>query len=135
MSSQDSSIEPYQELLRLLKYGAAVWNAWRADHHGAPVILDEENLNGMILTGIDLSRASLRGASMHATNLMNADLRGADLTGANLAEADLIMAKLDGAILTGANFREADLLGASLDQAVYGAADLEGALHVPHLGG
>jgi len=108
------------------------WNAWRADHLGTHVILDGENLNGMILTGIDFSRASLRGASMHATNLMNADLRGADLTGANLAEADLIMAKLDGAILTGANLREADLLGANLAHAIYGAADLEGALHVPH---
>ena len=108
------------------------WNAWRADHLGTRVILDGENLNGMILTGIDFSRASLRGASMHATNLMNADLRGADLTGANLAEADLIMAKLDGAILTGANLREADLLGANLAHAIYGAADLEGALHVPH---
>jgi hypothetical protein len=44
----------------------------------------------MILTGIDFSQASLRGASLHAANLMNADLRGADLTGANLREADLI---------------------------------------------
>ena len=44
----------------------------------------------MVLSGIDFSRVSLRGASLHATNLMKADLRGADLSGANLAEADLM---------------------------------------------
>ncbi len=74
---------------------------------------------------------SLRGASMHATNLMNADLRQADMTGANLAEADLIAAKLGGAILTGANLHEADLLGADLTDTQYSAQDLKGALHVP----
>jgi ribosomal protein S18 acetylase RimI-like enzyme len=87
----------------------------------------------MILTGVDFSRVSLRGASLHATNLMNADLRYADLTGANLVEADLIGARLDGAVLAGANLREADLLGARLGSARFSAEDLKGALHVPSM--
>ena len=78
----------------------------------------------MILTGIDFGRVSLRGASLHATNLMNADLRHADLTGANLTEADLISANLEGAILRGATLREADLLGARLAGAQYSDEDL-----------
>ncbi|MBI3491631.1 MAG: pentapeptide repeat-containing protein [Acidobacteria bacterium] len=51
-----------------------------------------QRLNCGEATTVNFSRVSLRGASLHATNLMNADLRCADLTGANLAEADLIAA-------------------------------------------
>jgi len=124
-------MSPSPELMRRMKFGAAVWNAWRQDHPEAPVVLDGADLDGMILTGIDLSGASLRGASLHAANLMNANLRGADLSGANLKEADLITASLQGACLTGANLYEADLLGADLTGAICTAADLKGALHVP----
>ena len=118
------------KLLVLLKFGAAAWNAWRSEHPDRAIVLDGEKLDGMVLTGIDFSHASLRGASLHATNLMNANLRQADLTGANLEEADLINANLEGAILTGCTLREADLLGAKLAGAQYGPSDLDGALHV-----
>lgn len=70
------------EWLRRLTFGSAAWNAWRREHPDLVITLDHADLNGMILTGIDFARVSLRGASLHATNLMNADLRGADLTGA-----------------------------------------------------
>jgi uncharacterized protein YjbI with pentapeptide repeats len=119
------------ELLKRLGFGAAAWNAWRRAHPDLVITLDHADLNGMILTGVDFGRVSLRGASLHATNLMNANLRDADLTGANLTEADLICANLEGAILSGATLVEADLLGASLGGAHYSAQDLEGALHVP----
>ena len=64
-----------REILARLKHGSAWWNVWRHEHPDVAVILDGADLNGMILTGINFSRVSLRGASMHATNLMNADLR------------------------------------------------------------
>jgi len=118
------------EFLKRLKFGSAFWNVWRREHPDTVVVMDHADLNGMILTGIDFARVSLRGASLHATNLMNADLRGADLSGANLTEADLIGANLDGAILSGARLVEADLLGASLKGATYAAEDLKGALHI-----
>src|SRR5215467_10245190 len=60
--------------LARLKLGSAAWNAWRREHPDLAINLDGANLNGMILTGIDFSRVSPRGASLHATNLMNADL-------------------------------------------------------------
>jgi uncharacterized protein YjbI with pentapeptide repeats len=69
------------EFLKRLGFGSAAWNAWRREHREAVILLDHADLNGMILTGIDFAKVSLRGASMHATNLMNADLRGADLSG------------------------------------------------------
>jgi uncharacterized protein YjbI with pentapeptide repeats len=119
------------EFLKRLTFGSAFWNVWRREHPDVEVVLDHADLNGMILTGIDFARVSLRGASLHATNLMNADLRGADLSGANLTEADLICANLEGANLSGARLVEADLLGASLTGARYSVEDLEGALHVP----
>jgi uncharacterized protein YjbI with pentapeptide repeats len=40
-------------------------------------VRDGANLNGMIRTGINFARVSLRGASFHAATLMNAELRGA----------------------------------------------------------
>ena len=119
------------EFLTHLKYGSGPWNMWRRENPGTVIVLDHADLNGMILTGIDFSKVSLRHASLHATNLMNADLRGADLSGANLTEADLIGANLAGAVLFGARLVEADLLGASLAGARYSVEDLEGALHVP----
>ncbi len=104
------------EWLKRLTFGSAAWNAWRREHPDLVITLDHADLNGMILTGIDFARVSLRGA---------------DLTGADLTEADLICANLAGAILSGARFVEADFLGASLGGAHYSPEDLEGALHVP----
>ena len=69
-------------LLKVLGFGARFWNIWRAEHPDVPVVLDGATLDGMILTGINFSRANLRGATMHATNLMNASYSPADLEGA-----------------------------------------------------
>src|SRR2546423_11898628 len=104
-------------LLARLKFGAPAWNQWRRENPHVAISLDGAKSDGMILTGIDFSRASLRGTSLHATNLMNADLRYADLTGTNLREADLIASNLEGAILHGASLHEADFLGANLTNA------------------
>ena len=62
------------EFLKRLGFGAKAWNAWRREHRETVIVLDHADLNGMILTGIDFTKVSLRGASMHATNVDVADL-------------------------------------------------------------
>ena len=52
---------PTDEHVAVLARGAAVWNAWRAEHDEAPD-LSRAALRGLDLTGFDLSRVDLRGA-------------------------------------------------------------------------
>ena len=130
MSTPTESVQ-IDRLLKRLGFGAQFWNLRRQEDPDTPIALDGAKLDRLILTDVDFSNASLRGASMHATNLMNADLRGADLSGANLVEADLIGANLEGARLDGATCCQADFRGARLTNASYSPADLEGALNVP----
>ena len=48
------------EWLKRLTFGSAAWNAWRREHPDLVITLDHADLNGMILTGIDFARVSLR---------------------------------------------------------------------------
>src|ERR1700730_17119164 len=73
---------PKDEHVAVLGRGAAVWNAWRAEHNQVPD-LSRAALRGLDLTGFDLSRADLRAADLRGTNLCDADLSGARLEGAN----------------------------------------------------
>jgi uncharacterized protein YjbI with pentapeptide repeats len=94
---------PNDEHVAVLGSGAAVWNAWRAEHDEAPD-LSRAGLRGLDLTGFDLSRADLRGADLRGTKFCGADLSGARLEGANFFKAVLDDADLAGALLTGAQF-------------------------------
>jgi uncharacterized protein YjbI with pentapeptide repeats len=94
---------PKDEHVTVLGRGAAVWNAWRAEHHEVPD-LSRTALRGLDLTGFDLSRADLRGADLRGTNLRDAGLSGARLEGANFFKAALDGADLAGAFLNGAQF-------------------------------
>ncbi len=67
--------------------------------------------------GANLEKANLKGANLKAANLRNANLRGANLEGADLYKADL----------EGANLTDANLEGASIDGAYLGDANLAGA--------
>jgi uncharacterized protein YjbI with pentapeptide repeats len=87
----------------VLARGAAVWNAWRAEHDQAPD-LSRAALRGLDLTGFDLSRADLRSADLRGTKLCGADLSGARLEAANFFKAELDGADLAGAHLDGAQF-------------------------------
>ncbi len=74
------------------------------------------------LTGADLSDsklpfADLRFAQLRNTNMRGIDLRGATLAGADLSGADLRGALLDDADLSDAKLAGADLSGASLTDA------------------
>jgi Pentapeptide repeats (8 copies) len=94
---------PKDEHIAVLGRGAAVWNAWRAEHGAAPD-LSRGALRGLDLAGFDLSRADLRGADLRGANLCDADLSGARLEGANFFKAVLDGADLAGAYLDGAQF-------------------------------
>ena len=94
---------PKDEDVAVLGRGAAVWNAWRAEHDEVPD-LSQAGLRGLDLTGFDLSWADLRGADLRGTKLCNADLSGARLEGANSFKAALDVADLAGAYMDGAQF-------------------------------
>ena len=94
---------PQDEHVAVLARGAAVWNAWRAEHDEAPD-LSRAALRGLDLTGFDLSRADLRGADLRGTKLCGTDLSGARLESANFFKAELDGADFAGAHLDGAQF-------------------------------
>ena len=77
---------PKDEHVAVLGRGAALWNAWRAEHDEVPD-LSRAALRGLDLTGFDLSRADLRAADLRGTNLCDADLSGARLEGANFLQS------------------------------------------------
>src|SRR5438445_10755308 len=88
---------PNDEQVAMLGRGAAVWNAWRAEHDEAPD-LSRAALRGLDLSGFDLSQAELRGADLRGTLFCDADL-----SGAHLEDANLFQAVFDGADLSGAH--------------------------------
>ena len=94
---------PKDDHVAVLGHGAAVWNAWRAEHDELPD-LSGAGLRGLDLTGFDLSRADLRAADLRGTKLCDANLSGARLEGANFFKAALDDADLAGAFLDGAQF-------------------------------
>jgi uncharacterized protein YjbI with pentapeptide repeats len=91
------------EHVAVLGRGAAVWNAWRAEHDEVPD-LSQAALRGLDLNKFDLTRADLRGADLRGTNLRDANLSDAHLEGANFFKAVLDGADVAGAHLDGAQF-------------------------------
>jgi len=87
----------------MLGRGAAVWNAWRAEHDEGPD-LSRAGLRGLDLSGFDLSLTDFRGADLRGTKFCDADLSGAHLEGANFFKAVLDGANLAGAFLNAAQF-------------------------------
>ena len=94
---------PNDEHVAALRRGAAAWNAWRAENHETPDLV-QAGLRGLDLSGYDLSRADLSGADLRGTKFNGANLAGAHLDGANLFKAVLDGADLTGAFLYGAQF-------------------------------
>jgi uncharacterized protein YjbI with pentapeptide repeats len=90
-------------------------------------------LNGVCLTGADLSFTILGGVRLDSADLSGADLSDADLIGANLAcanlaDVELSHAHLVEANLAGANLSDANLSGASLSDANLDSTQLSGAI-------
>jgi len=108
--------------------------------------LEELNMDGVPLVGVDLSSAFLQGIRLQKANLVRANLDGADareaqmqaarvedaslrsanLRGAKLQDASFQGSIMDEADLTGADLRGADVTGASLQDADLRKTDLEG---------
>ena len=94
-------------------------------HEGA--FLEQEDLHEMMLAGVRLKRATLRGANLpkamlagsdlRKANLEHADLQGAMLLGADLSDANLVNANFEGAMLLGAQLEGARIDGANFKDA------------------
>ncbi len=117
-------------LVLLLGSGSAVGAplAAFADHSGEDHSFDShknEYLEGIILSGADLTQ----------TNFMNATLRGAImisaiLTDANLMNADLTGADLTNALMSGVNAKNADFTNATLDGVFFPTGDIKNAVFI-----
>ena len=119
-------------LVLLLGSGSAVGAplAAFADHSGEDHSFDSlkhknEYLEGIILSGADLTQ----------TNFMNATLRGAImisaiLTDANLMNADLTGADLTNALMSGVNAKNADFTNATLDGVFFPTGDIKNAIFI-----
>lgn len=128
------------EHLEILKQGVEVWNNWWIEHpHETP------DLSSANLSGRDLKRIKLKGATLFETNLSNTDLSEADfgpwehelepaafvttnLSQADLSGANLSRANLSHAYLSYANLRGADLSDVDLSTANLHDADLSGSI-------
>ena len=120
------------EHFAVLGRGAAVWNAWRAEHDKVPD-LSRAPLRALDLSGYDLSRIDLRGADLRGTNLRDADLSGARLEGANFFKATLDGADLAGTYLDEAQFLNcAELVVTRNWQSAYRDEALSCGAAIPH---
>ncbi len=88
---------------------------------------DNCSFNKLILTGQDLSRASIRNAVLNGVNLNNGILVESNLSYTDLSGGNLINANLQKAILKGTNLQSANLSFASLKEADLSHADLRNA--------
>jgi hypothetical protein len=89
--------------------------------------LEELNMDGVPLVGVDLSSAFLQGIQLEKANLARANFDGADAR-----DADLQSARIDDASLRSTNLRAAKLFktslrGSTLDDADLSTADLRDA--------
>jgi len=84
------------------------------------------NLNGIDLSGADLSYSILRDANLNAATLVGADLSNSDLAGAQMKYANLSEANLNGSEVYGTFFWFTNFSGANL-AGIWGGADYLGA--------
>jgi hypothetical protein len=102
-------------------------NLARVDLRGATLaraLLGRANLHQADLRQANLQKAILGEADLQGANLQRANLRGAYLAGANLRGADLFASNLRDAMLLAADLREAQLSSADLRRAVATHANL-----------
>lgn len=111
-----------QEHVAILKQGGEVWNRWRQEHPE-----ERPELNGAILTDVDLHDVELDDANLSGADLSGANLEGSDLGGAYLRDAKLREANLTHVSLKGADLWGACLNKANLTEAVLGDANLNSA--------
>jgi uncharacterized protein YjbI with pentapeptide repeats len=91
------------------------------------LVARREDLRGVRLNGLDLSRAYLPGALLDSADLSAAVLDSARLDSATLSRARFVASSLNSASVAGATLHGADLSGASATAANLSGADLRGA--------
>jgi hypothetical protein len=84
--------------------------------------MQELNMDGVPLVGVDASGAFLQGIRLHRANLLRSNLSASDLRNGDFTDSNLSFANL-----RGANFRYAALRYASLSDADMDSADFVGA--------
>ncbi|MFZ5731954.1 MAG: pentapeptide repeat-containing protein [Pseudomonadota bacterium] len=99
----------------------------------ARALLNGANIDGLDLSNMDFTLATMSGASAIGTNLSGAQLVGANLrygkfAGALFHTSELRFASLASGYFQGASFSEARLVGADLSSADLRGADFGGAL-------
>lgn len=98
----------------LLAFGAAPALADCSDPPAPGVEWRRCIMDGLNLTGIDVTQAAIRDSRFGRANLDGAVMRGANLTNSRFVAASLRQAILDDTDLTTADMTNADLTGASL---------------------
>ena len=91
------------------------------------IMSEKENLSGLDLNRVNLSKAKLDSANLSGTDLSEANLSDAILWDANLSDVRLVYANLSGAILSDANLSNAILWDANLSGTDLSEANLSGA--------
>src|SRR6266404_1163169 len=87
--------------------------------------LQELNMDGIPLVGVDAAGAFLQGVRLHRANLLRCDLHEADLRMSDFSGSDLEFAELKSANLRQSNLRKVNLKNADLKDADLVEADLE----------
>ncbi|MFL0809993.1 MAG: pentapeptide repeat-containing protein [Agarilytica sp.] len=123
-------------IVKELKKGSESWNQWRKTQVRGDLDLDGVTLLDFDLENADLSKLSLkdatvkncnfRGADFISSNLEGADLQNNDFTNAKLIAARLNNANLSGSILTNANMLTASTRNARLENIDFKGHDISG---------
>jgi uncharacterized protein YjbI with pentapeptide repeats len=116
-----------EEQLKILKNGVPAWNKWREENYDIKIDLQEADLRGNILIGVNFSQANLVGANLCKADLRGANFQVARLSRADLNEALLNIADFEGADLEEANLREADIHTVNLSPVNLTKTDLRNA--------
>ena len=104
-----------KEYLERLKTGKKLWNSWRDENSLSKSIdLSKSNLDGLNLSGYNLSHCNLENSSLIDTNLKSANLSHANCRKCRFIAANLTQAVLDGANLDSADFLTAIVIKISL---------------------
>jgi hypothetical protein len=87
--------------------------------------LQELNIDGIPLVGVEAAGAFLQGVRLHGASLLRCDFEGADLRMSDLSNGNLEFADLKSANLRQANLRSADLKNADMQDTDLVEADLD----------
>jgi uncharacterized protein YjbI with pentapeptide repeats/class 3 adenylate cyclase len=120
-----------ERILQLLNKGAATWNQWRKQQPSLPINLDGVEFNAVDFSHYDLSKVSLRNASINHCTFKGADLIWANCEGSSLqyndfSNAKLIATNLTGCNLRGSQLRLANMLTANTTRAILDNIDFRG---------